>query len=120
MTIRPRLSHLFMLVGDLAGSRRFYTDALGLEVLMEHPGYVRIGGGDGFHIGMEEGPPEKVGAAGIEVSVWVEDCDAAYQRALAQGATAVDPPADSDWGTRYAALLDPSGYRVSLQSEVPS
>jgi catechol 2,3-dioxygenase-like lactoylglutathione lyase family enzyme len=118
--MQPSLSHLFMLVNDLAESRRFYTDVLGLEVLMEHPGYVRIGGGDGFHIGMEEGAPAMVGSAGIEVSVWVGDCDAAYGRAVGEGATGLSGPADSDWGTRYAALLDPSGYRISLQSERPS
>jgi catechol 2,3-dioxygenase-like lactoylglutathione lyase family enzyme len=109
-----------MLVDDLEASRRFYVEVLGLEVLMEHPGYVRIGGGDGFHIGMEEGAQAMIGAAGIEISLWVEDCDAAFAAATGEGATTVSSPVDSDWGTRYAALLDPSGYRISLQSELRS
>lgn len=51
------LSHLFMLVSDLAAQRRLFVDVLGLQVLVEYPGYVRVGGGGGFHIGMEQGSP---------------------------------------------------------------
>ena len=50
-----RLSHLFVRVHSLAETRRFYVELLGLEVLMEEPGYLRIGNPDGWHMGMEEG-----------------------------------------------------------------
>jgi PhnB protein len=41
----------------------------------------------------------------------VDDCDAAYQRALDAGATSLWPPTDQAYGDRTAGLLDPFGYQ---------
>ncbi|MBZ5676357.1 MAG: hypothetical protein LAP61_19105 [Acidobacteriia bacterium] len=41
----------------------------------------------------------------------VEDCDAAYQSALAAGAMSLWPPTDQAWGDRTAGLQDPFGYQ---------
>jgi catechol 2,3-dioxygenase-like lactoylglutathione lyase family enzyme len=111
-----RLSHLFVHVTDLAASRAFYVELLGLRVLMEEPGYLRVGGGGGFHIGMEEDPD--VGSRGIEVVVEVPDVDAMYRRLLERGITFEAPPADMPWGASHVWLRDPSGYRLSLYSAV--
>ena len=61
-------SHLFVHVADLERTRGFYVGQLGLEVLLERPGYVN-GGGDGFHIGFEEGRAAQIGSAGIEIVI---------------------------------------------------
>ena len=45
-----------MVTSDLAAQRIPFADLLGLEVLAEENGYFRIGGGGGFHLGIEEGP----------------------------------------------------------------
>ena len=42
--------------------------------------------------------------------LFVDDVDAAYQRALAAGATAHRPPEDIPYGMRSAIVQDPSGY----------
>jgi PhnB protein len=42
--------------------------------------------------------------------LFVEDVEAAYQRALAAGATAVRPPQDIPYGLRSAIVKDPEGY----------
>ncbi len=42
--------------------------------------------------------------------VFVEDVEAAYNRAIAAGATAVRPPADIPYGLRSAIVRDPAGY----------
>ncbi len=47
-------------------------------------------------------------------SILVENCDTAYQRALAAGAETLSAPADQFWGTRTAVLRDPFGYRWGL------
>jgi len=39
--------------------------------------------------------------------VYVTDCDAAYRRALAAGATSKQEPADQPYGDRTAAVADP-------------
>jgi len=41
--------------------------------------------------------------------VYVTDCDAAYRRALAAGATSKQEPADQPYGDRTAAVADPFG-----------
>jgi len=109
-----RLSHLFVHVASLVESRAFYVDLLGLEVLMEEPGYLRIGNADGWRIGMEEGGP--VGADGIEIVIRVPDVDAAYDRLADAGVNFDTPPTTTGWGSRHAWLRDPSGYRLSIYS----
>ena len=41
--------------------------------------------------------------------VYVRDCDAAYERALATGGKSLDKPADQDYGERSASVIDPAG-----------
>jgi PhnB protein len=43
--------------------------------------------------------------------VYVPDCDAAYARALAAGATSIQAPADMFYGDRTAAFQDASGNK---------
>jgi len=109
----PRPSHLFMRVFDLERTRLFYVDMLGLNVLAEYPGYLRIGEA-GFHIGIEEGVSEEIGAAGIELNIEVNDVDGVYDRLQAQGVDVVAEPADMPWGARHAWLRDPDGYILSI------
>jgi catechol 2,3-dioxygenase-like lactoylglutathione lyase family enzyme len=115
VTVRARLSHLFVHVSDLAATRRFYVDQLGLEVLMEEPGYLRVGNADGWHIGLEE-VPDQVGSAGIELVLRVDDVDEAYRRLTDAGVSFDTAPRDTEWGPRHAWLRDPSGYRLSIYS----
>jgi catechol 2,3-dioxygenase-like lactoylglutathione lyase family enzyme len=75
-----RLSHLFVHVTDLARSRRFYVDVLGLALMIDEPGHIRVGGGGGFHLGIEETAASEVGAAGIELVIEVDDVDREFSR----------------------------------------
>jgi catechol 2,3-dioxygenase-like lactoylglutathione lyase family enzyme len=109
-----RLSHLFLHVRSLAATREFYVDRLGLEVLAEHPGYLRIGTPGGFHFGCEELPD--VGAEGIELVIAVDDVDSTHAHLVAAGVVFDSEPADMEWGARHAWLRDPSGYRLSIYS----
>ena len=53
------------------------------------------------------GPVEKLG--GFNLSLHVTDTDAAFERAVAAGASVVMPPSDMFWGARYAQVRDPFG-----------
>ena len=109
-----RLSHLFVLVSDLERARRFYVDGLGLDLLMDTPGYIQVGGGGGFHLGIEAGRPENVSAPGIEIVIQVDDVDRRHQELVASGVRFSGPPEDQEWGARHAWLTDPDGYRLSI------
>ena len=113
-----RLSHLFILVADLARAREFYVGSLGLEILMEEPGYLRVGGSGGFHLGIEEGDPACVGAPGIEIAIEVDDVDRRYREMVAAGVTFAGPPEEQPWGARHAWFRDPDGYRLSILTAV--
>ncbi len=53
---------------------------------------------------------------GSPVSMWmyVEDCDAAFKRALDAGAQTVMPVADMFWGDRSGTFVDPYGIRWTV------
>ena len=46
--------------------------------------------------------------------LYVPDVDAAFQRAIDAGATAIMPPADMFWGDRFGTLADPFGHQWSM------
>jgi uncharacterized glyoxalase superfamily protein PhnB len=50
--------------------------------------------------------------------LYVEDCDALYQRAVAAGATSISPPADQPYGDRNAGLQDPFGNTWYLSTHI--
>jgi PhnB protein len=52
------------------------------------------------------------------VHVYVPDCDAAYERALAAGATSKEPPKDQFYGDRVARVVDPQGNQWSIATHV--
>ena len=99
-----------------AGARRyidFLKRAFGAEELMaiEHAGRVphaevRVG-----NAVLEMGEPDdRTGIPSNGFFLFVDDVDAAYERALAAGATAVRPPDDIPYGSRSAIVRDPEGY----------
>jgi catechol 2,3-dioxygenase-like lactoylglutathione lyase family enzyme len=107
-------SHIFVLVSDLDGQRHLFIDILGLSVLAEHPGYLRVGGGGGFDIGMEEGIPGPPNA--MEVTIRVDDVDEMYERLVTAGVEVDAPPEDQEWGARHAWFRDGDGRRMSIYS----
>ena len=53
---------------------------------------------------------------GSPASLWlyVDDCDALFNRAVAAGAAVMMPMGDMFWGDRFGAVVDPFGYRWSI------
>ncbi|MBI5837509.1 MAG: VOC family protein [Candidatus Eisenbacteria bacterium] len=54
--------------------------------------------------------PRGFGGSPMALWIYVEDCDALFQRAVAAGATVVRPVEDQFWGDRCGTLKDPHGY----------
>jgi PhnB protein len=55
-------------------------------------------------------PPKQLGGTSAVIFLYVEDTDAAYQRAVDAGATPSMPPDDMFWGDRFAQVADPFGH----------
>ena len=120
------LSHLFFHVRDLAAMRAFYVGLLELEVLIDEDGYLRIGGGNGFHIGMEQWPadmmpPNAGDATGpeLEIVVGVDDVELTSKRLRTAGFPIILGPMETPWGTLHAWTRDPEGRSVSIQQPLP-
>lgn len=122
------LSHLFFHVRDLAAMRAFYVGLLELEVLIDEDGYVRLGGGDGFHIGMEQWPDDMMPASGapsgrpdpdLEIVVRVNDVELTCKRLRLAGFPIILGPMETPWGTLHAWTRDPEGRSVSVQQPLP-
>ncbi|WP_338703356.1 VOC family protein [Streptomyces sp. Q6] len=58
--------------------------------------------------------PQHFGGTYAAVYLHVDDVDAAWQRAVAAGATVIRPLSDAFWGEREGQLLDPFGHRWGL------
>ena len=62
--------------------------------------------------------PASLGGASAAMHLGVADVDAAFERAVAAGATVQQPPADQPHGSRQGTLVDPFGHRWMLSQEL--
>jgi len=62
--------------------------------------------------------PLALGGSPVTIHRYVNDCDAAFQQAIAAGATALLEPTDMFWGDRYCVVVDPYGHNWSLATHV--
>ena len=112
----------------------FYRDAFGAEEIERIPTpdgrlmslHLRIG--DGVMHVADEFPelgvlaPPSIGGTPVVLSLQVADADAVFAQAIAAGAAARQPPADSFWGDRQGQIIDPFGHRWGFSQrlrEVP-
>jgi PhnB protein len=101
----------------------FYTRAFGAEVIRKLVMDGKLMHGElrlGDSIFTVSDPFEAFGLAAPSGSwsqsilIYTEDVDALYDRAIAAGATEINPPADQFHGDRAGSLKDPFGHRWML------
>jgi uncharacterized glyoxalase superfamily protein PhnB len=104
----------------------FYVQAFGAEEIRRMLGeagkvmHAELQIGDSIMMLADEFPdhgtrsPESVGGTSVTLHLYVDDTDAVYERAVAAGATAIMPPADTFWGDRYAKIDDPFGHSWAI------
>ena len=104
--------------GDLAETHRFYADFLGFEVAMEVPGFAMfrspsnptaqvIAASPGTEMFASDAPV-------ANMTVEVEDVDAAYAEAQRRELRVVYPITDEPWGIRRFFVEDPDGTVVNV------
>jgi PhnB protein len=54
----------------------------------------------------------------VTIHHYVENCDAAIERAADAGATVMMPASDMFWGDRYGAVTDPFGHHWSFATHI--
>jgi catechol 2,3-dioxygenase-like lactoylglutathione lyase family enzyme len=114
-------SRVLLRPSNLAQSRRFYRDVLGLAVYREFgpaddPGVVFFLGS-----GFLEVSGSSSGSAGLALQLWlqVRDVRAEYDRLSVAGVPALREPRTEPWGLIEMWLEDPDGVPIVLV-EVPA
>ncbi|MDQ0377092.1 VOC family protein [Amycolatopsis thermophila] len=105
---------------ELARSRAFYVEVLGLEVAMEDPvlGLRSPGNPTAQIVIPSPGADEPAPRFGIDVGE-PEAVDAAHEEVLRRGLRVVYPLRDEPWGVRRFFLEDPGGTVVNVLAHLP-
>jgi uncharacterized glyoxalase superfamily protein PhnB len=115
-----------MIVSDGAKAIEFYKKAFGaqeIERFMTPDGksvmhaQLKIGSSM-LMLGSEHPPtclsPTSRGGTTVSLFLYVENADAAFDRAVKAGCTVKMPMSDQFWGDRYGQVEDPFGHQWSL------
>jgi PhnB protein len=125
----PRISP-YLSVDGASAAIEFYGSVLGATERMRMPapdgriGHAELQIGDSVVMLADEYPemgirgPKAIGGSPVTLSVYVEDVDDVFQRALDAGAKAVRPVEDQFYGDRSGQFEDPFGHRWSVSTHV--
>ena len=120
----------YLYVDGAGAAIDFYAKVLGTKERM------RMGGPDGKvgHAELELGDsvimiadefpdmgakgPKSVGGSPVTISLYLEDVDGVFNKAIAEGATELRPPSDQFYGDRTAQFEDPWGHRWNVGTHV--
>jgi catechol 2,3-dioxygenase-like lactoylglutathione lyase family enzyme len=124
-----RLQHVGLVVSDLERSRRFYSDALGLEEVSRPPNFAFDGawfrfGGTELHLlsdahatgGAGQSDPGTGAERGMthHLAIEVDDLEGACSRLTANGVPLAGGPMPRGDGYVQVFFLDPDGYVLEL------
>ena len=105
---------------DLANSRAFYVDFLGLELAMDM-GFVMTFVSPSNPTAQITVVQDDGGSTLLpDISIEVENVNHVHERALERGLEIVYPLTDEPWGVRRFFVVDPSGTIVNVLSHLPA
>jgi catechol 2,3-dioxygenase-like lactoylglutathione lyase family enzyme len=102
-----------------AAAKRFYQDVLGLEVLMDLGWIATYGSGQKMNVHitfMSQGGSD---TPTPDLSIEVDDLNAALERMQAAGFPIEYGPAEEPWGVRRFYVRDPFGKLVNILAHLP-
>jgi PhnB protein len=120
----------YLVIDGAAAAIEFYGEVFGTKERMRMPGadgkigHCELQLGDAVIMLADEFPemdirgPKSIGGTPVTLSVYVEDVDNVFDRALEAGAKALRPVEDQFYGDRSGQLEDPFGHRWSVASHV--
>ena len=120
----------YLFVDGAAAAIDFYTRVFGASERMRMPGpegrigHAELQLGNSVIMLADEFPemgqrgPRSIGGTPVTMSVYTEDVDAVFERAVQGGATPLQPVQDQFYGDRSGQFEDPFGHRWSVASHV--
>ncbi|RNJ44735.1 glyoxalase [Mesorhizobium erdmanii] len=101
---------------DAAAARRFYHDVLGLDLLMDQGWIATYGSEEQMQVQVSFMAQGGSGTPVPDLSIEVDDVEAAFQGMKAAGFAIEYGPADEPWGVRRFYVRDPLGRLVNILS----
>ena len=119
----------YLIVDGAAEAIRWYERALGASEIMRLPmgdkiGHAEIRIGDSIVMLSDEWPeygklsPKTRGGATSGCMLYVENADAAFERAVTAGATVEQPVTDQFYGDRSGSVTDPFGHSWTMSTHI--
>lgn len=103
---------------DVAAARRFYQDILGLDLLMDHGWLATYGSAQKMSVQVSVASEGGSGTPVPDLSIEVDDLDAALARMKGAGIKIEYGPADEPWGVRRFYVRDPLGRLINILTHV--
>lgn len=124
--IPASIGAITLFVDDVAAARAFYVAVFGLPVHFEDDVSVvfRFGSTLVNLLDVREAPElvapapvaDRSAGVGFQLTIEVDDVDAASAEVVRRGATLLNGPIDRPWGIRTATFRDPAGHVWELAS----
>jgi PhnB protein len=120
----------YLCVDGAADAIDFYTKVFGMTERMRMPspggkvGHAELELGDALVMLADEHPeigvrgPKSVGGTPVTISMYVEDVDGVFERAIQEGATSLREPENQFYGDRAGRFEDPFGHHWSISTHV--
>ena len=120
MTSLKGLGAITLFVEDLQAAKSFYEHVFGLQMIFEDEASAAFDF-DNTIINLLIAPAareliepgavaEPHGGSRFQLTIWVDDADAACDELGARGVQLLNGPVDREWGVRTAAFADPAGH----------
>lgn len=103
---------------DIAAAKRFYQDVLGLDLLMDHGWIATYGSAQSMDVQISFANQGGSGTPVPDLSIEVDDVEAALEGMKAAGFVIEYGPADEPWGVRRFYVRDPYGRLVNILSHL--
>jgi catechol 2,3-dioxygenase-like lactoylglutathione lyase family enzyme len=100
--------------GSLAKAKAFYTQVLGLRVVMDHGWIVTLADPQRPEVQLSIMTHDATAPVVPVASIQVDDIDASYRAARAAGAEIVHELTEEAWGVRRFFVRDPDGHVVNI------
>jgi PhnB protein len=120
----------YLHIDGASAAIEFYATVFGATERMRMPepdgriGHAELQIGESLIMLSDEYPelgvrsPKALGGTSVTMSVYVEDVDGVFDRALQAGATVLRPIQDQFYGDRSGTLEDPFGHRWSVATHI--
>ena len=99
---------------DIAAARSFYQDVLGLDIVMDHGWMTTYGSSEKMTVQVSFARQGGSGTPVPDLSIEVDDVDAALASMQAAGFEIEYGPVDEPWGVRRFFVRDPLGRLINI------